>query len=134
MKRARPRHASPTHRSGPLRGTAKRAAVTPARPSRRRPRVGPAAGDLVIVSRALTDLADFLRERQESAGRGRVIVDRRVGERRRLPRRVDDDRRHSDRRRAASDPTEALMRVLGFMVVPPGAPRPARSRPRRSRS
>jgi len=97
----------------------------------------------VVVSRALTDLAEFLHNRQESAGRGRVILDRRVGERRRAPRAVDEDRRQSDRRRPPSDPTEALMRVLGFMVVPTGdgAARPGAARrthapraPRRSQA
>jgi hypothetical protein len=82
-----------------------------------RARLGPSASDLVIVSRALTDLAEFLHRRQESAGRGRVILDRRVGERRRAVHAVQPDRRQSDRRRPPSDPTEALMRVLGFMVV-----------------
>ena len=111
--------------------------------SRGRARLGPSARDLVVVSRALTDLAEFLHNRQESAGRGRVILDRRVGERRRAPRAVDEDRRQSDRRRPPSDPTEALMRVLGFMVVPTGdgAARPGAARrthapraPRRSQA
>ncbi|HEY7141961.1 MAG TPA: hypothetical protein VIE44_17840 [Methylomirabilota bacterium] len=88
------------------------------RTSRARLRLGPSARDVVIVSRALADLAEFLQPRQESAGRGRVILDRRVGERRRAARAVERDRRQSDRRRPPSDPTEALMRVLGFMVIP----------------
>ena len=82
-----------------------------------RARLGPAAGDLVIVSRAMADLAQYLEPRQESSGRGRVILDRRVGERRREPRTVEQDRRHSDRRRPPTNPTEALMRVLGFTVI-----------------
>jgi hypothetical protein len=83
-----------------------------------RARLGPTPSDLVIVSRALADLAEYLQPRHETSGRGRVILDRRVGERRREAHRVRDDRRQSDRRRPPTDPTEALMRVLGFMVIP----------------
>jgi hypothetical protein len=79
--------------------------------------MGPAAKDLVIVSRALADLAQFLQDRQQSAGRGRVILDRRVGERRRAVSRTDEDRREADRRQPPREATEALMRVLGFTVI-----------------
>jgi hypothetical protein len=127
MKRARRRHASANHPSHPRRSAPKRAGAT--RAGRGRGRLGPTASDLVIVSRALTDLADFLQERQESAGRGRVILDRRVGERRRSAHAVDDERRRSDRRHPDVDPTQALMRVLGFTVAPSGVP-PARPAPR----
>ena len=89
-------------------------------------RLGPSARDLVIVSRALADLGDFLQRRQESTGRGRVLLDRRLAERRRALHTVEQDLRQSDRRRPPSDPTQALMRVLGFMVVPSDM-RPARS-------
>jgi len=61
--------------------------------SRARARLGPSASDLVIVSRTLSDLAEFLERRQASAGRGRVIIDRRVGERRKGDRRQGEDRR-----------------------------------------
>jgi hypothetical protein len=101
-----------------MRPRAKRA--VPARASKTRGRLGPSTRDLVIVSRTLSDLAEFLERRQESAGRGRVILDRRVEERRRRVHTVADDRRQTDRRRGPFDPTEALMRVLGFMVVPAG--------------
>jgi hypothetical protein len=93
-------------------------------------RLGPSASDLVIISRALTDLGEFLQRRQESAGRGRVILDRRVAERRHANDGVDPDRRRSDRRRPPADPTQALMLVLGFMVVPTAVP-PPRSASRR---
>jgi hypothetical protein len=83
--------------------------------------MGPSAKDLVIVSRALADLAEFLRRPQESAGRGRVVLDRRVGERRAATVTVDEDRRRSDRRQPPSG-AAALMQVLGFMVVPAGKP------------
>ena len=101
-----------------------------------RARLGPTPSDLVIVSRALADLAEYLQPRHESAGRGRVILDRRVGERRREAQRVRDDRRQSDRRRPPTHPAEALMRVLGFMVIPT-APAPStasrhRGAPRRT--
>jgi hypothetical protein len=92
--------------------------------------LGPSASDLVIISRALTDLGEFLQRRQESTGRGRVIMDRRVAERRRASHGAEQDRRQSDRRRPPSDPTQALMRVLGFMVVPTPVP-PPRSASRR---
>ena len=86
-----------------------------------RARLGPAAGDLVIVSRAMADLAQYLGPRQESSGRGQVILDRRIEERRRAAHTVDRDRRQSDRRRPPANPTEALMRVLGFTVIPTAA-------------
>jgi hypothetical protein len=84
-------------------------------------RLGPSAGDLVIVSRALAELGSFLQHRQASTGRGHVVLDRRVVERRRAGHAVEQDRRRSDRRRPSSDPTEALMRVLGFIIVPSAA-------------
>jgi hypothetical protein len=98
-----------------------------------RARLGPTPSDLVIVSRALAELAEYLQPRHESAGRGRVILDRRVGERRRQAHTVRDDRRQSDRRRPPADPTEALMRVLGFMVIPTAPARAAATRPRGAR-
>jgi hypothetical protein len=110
------------------------------RPARRRSRarMGPVASDLVIVSRALADLADFLQGRQEAAGRGRVVLDRRMGDRRVATVTVDRDRRRSDRRQPGLVGAEALMRVLGFTVVPsaprarPAVERPAGRRPRRA--
>jgi hypothetical protein len=84
-------------------------------------RLGPSSRDLVIVSRALADLAEFLERRQESAGRGRVVLDRRVGERRAAVLTVDRERRRRDRRHPPSS-AQALMEVLGFMVVPSGRP------------
>jgi hypothetical protein len=94
-------------------------------------RLGPSASDLVIVSRALADLAEFLERRQESTGRGRVILDRRVEERRRAAHVVQLDRRRTDRRQLSVGSTEALMRVLGFMVIPTdGSPARPRGRTR----
>ena len=84
-------------------------------------RLGPSAKDLVIVSRALADLAEFLRTPQESTGRGRVVLDRRVGERRAAALSVEDERRRRDRRQPPPS-AQALMEVLGFMVVPAGKP------------
>jgi hypothetical protein len=72
----------------------------------------------VIISRALTELAEFLEPRQQSAGRGRVVLDRRLGERRQTLQAARPDRRGNDRRQLPIGSTEALMRVLGFMVVP----------------
>jgi hypothetical protein len=101
--------------------------------ARRRSRVpvGPSAKDFVVVSRTLTDLAEFLRPRQESAGRGQVILDRRVAQRRGAAVAVERERRRSDRRRSSSDGAEALMRVLGFTVVPGVAPAAERAERRR---
>jgi hypothetical protein len=87
-----------------------------------RARLGPATSDLVVINRALADLAEFLQLRQEAAGRGRVILDRRVGERRYAAHMVNQDRRQSDRRRPPLSSAEALMRVLGFIVIPTAAP------------
>jgi hypothetical protein len=100
-----------------------------ARPRSKLP-LGPSARDYVVVSRALADLAEFLRLRQESAGRGQVILDRRVAERRGSAVTVEPERRRSDRRQPPSDGVEALMRVLGFTVIPRVAPtaEPARRR------
>jgi hypothetical protein len=99
-----------------------------------RARLGPTPSDLVIVSRALADLADYLQPRHESAGRGRVILDRRVGERRREAHTIKDDRRQSDRRHPPTDPAEALMRVLGFMVIPTAPSAASRHRGVRKRT
>jgi hypothetical protein len=98
-----------------------------------RARLGPTPSDLVIVSRALADLAEYLQPRHESTGRGRVILDRRVGERRREAHTVKDDRRQNDRRQPPANPTEALLRVLGFMVIPTAPARSAASRHRGAR-
>jgi hypothetical protein len=84
---------------------------------RDRVRLGPSPEDLVIVSLALAELAEFLRVPQETSGRGQVILDRRVSERRRAARLVPQDRRQGDRRRPPANPTDALMRVLDFTVV-----------------
>ena len=93
-----------------------------ARPQRgSKARLGPSAKDLVIVSRALADLAEFLRTPQESTGRGHVILDRRLGERRGAALSVEDERRRRDRRQPPPS-AQALMEVLGFMVVPAGKP------------
>jgi hypothetical protein len=106
-------------------GMARRGLRPPARRARprrgSRGRLGPSAKDLVIVSRALVDLAEFLRTPQESTGRGRVVLDRRVAERRAAAVAVDQDRRRTDRRQPPPS-AEALMQVLGFMVVPAGKP------------
>ena len=101
--------------------------------ARRRSKIplGPSARDVVVVSRALADLAEFLRLRQKSAGRGHVILDRRVAERRAAAVAVERERRRSDRRGPSSDGAEALMRVLGFTVIPGVAQ--AAQRPRRRR-
>jgi hypothetical protein len=131
MKRAlRPRTSGPGAALEP-RTVGKRAGAI--KKSAVRARLGPAAGDLVIVSRAMADLAQYLEPRQESSGRGRVILDRRVEERRRAPRTVEQDRRQSDRRRPPANPTEALMRVLGFTVIPTVAAPPRRSTRRRAK-
>jgi hypothetical protein len=87
----------------------------------------------VIVSRAMADLAQYLEPRQESSGRGRVILDRRVEERRRAARTVEQDRRQSNRRRPPANPTEALMRVLGFTVIPTAAASAERSSRQRAK-
>lgn len=94
-------------------------------------RLGPSANDFVIVSRALADLAEFLKLRQESASRGRVILDRRVAERRVIAVPVKRERRKADQRREPSRAADALMRVLGFMVVP-GSDQPTASPRRRT--
>jgi len=89
----------------------------------------------VIISRTLTELAEFLAPRQESSGRGRVILDRRVGERRQVAQGAKPDRRRVDRRHLPVQSTEALMRVLGFAVVShDGARAPSANGPDQTRS
>jgi hypothetical protein len=122
MKHARPGRARTAARSAGKRTASRKV-------SRARVRLGPSTSDLVIVSRTLSDLAEFLERRQRSAGRGRVILDRRVAERRRRAHAaVSEDRRRTDRRRDPPNPTEALMRVLGFTVTPAGVPSPSSTR------
>jgi hypothetical protein len=121
MKHARPGRARTAPRSAGKRTASRKV-------SRARVRLGPSTSDLVIVSRTLSDLAEFLERRQASAGRGRVVLDRRVAERRRRAHNVSEDRRRTDRRRDPPNPTEALMRVLGFTVTPAGVPSGSSSR------
>src|SRR4029453_10076369 len=95
-----PRHGRPS---------ARHAAARP----RARVRLGPSAKDLVIISRALTELAEFLEPRQQSAGRGRVVLDRRLVERRQTLQAARPDRPGDDRRQPPTGPPPA----------PNGAPR-----------
>jgi hypothetical protein len=73
---------------------------------------------LIIVSRDHASLYRSLKPAQESNGRDRVILDRRVAERRQddgLP--PGPERRQAERRAPVSDADVALMRVLGFSVL-----------------
>ena len=77
------------------------------------------ADTLIILARDQATFYDFLKPRQESAGRTLVLLDRRVGERRqdRDGHGVQPDRRRSDRRGSTPEAALALMSVLGFMIL-----------------
>jgi hypothetical protein len=75
---------------------------------------------LIIVSSDHGDLYRSLRTAQEANGRDRVILDRRVADRRRADAPwAGPDRRRAERRAPVSAAERALMRVLGFAVVHP---------------
>lgn len=75
---------------------------------------------VIVVSRDSSSLYEGLKPRQEASGTDRVILDRRVGERRRSAEAGrESERRQQDRRAPALPAEQALMRVLGFMVLQP---------------
>jgi len=87
---------------------------------------GVSTDTLIILSRDQASLFEFLKARQESAGRTIVILDRREGDRRRdghgsasNPASNPDapERREVDRRQETPEAALALMSVLGFMVL-----------------
>jgi hypothetical protein len=74
---------------------------------------------LIIVGREDEGLYKGLKPRQEANGKDRVILDRRIGDRRHGARfRPTVERRRQDRRRPISDAECALMKILGFTVLP----------------
>ncbi len=76
------------------------------------------ADTLIVLARDQATLYEFLKPRQESAvPRTLVLLDRRVGERRRDGLGVTPDRRRSDRRAQTPEAALALMSVLGFMIL-----------------
>jgi hypothetical protein len=83
----------------------------------RRPR---APRTIIVLAKDQGSLYEFLKERQEAAGKGRVVLDQRVGERRRGTAPVNAERRRADRRAPVPDAARALMSVLGFAVLHPG--------------
>jgi hypothetical protein len=78
-----------------------------------------APSPIIVLAKDQGSLYEFLKERQESAGKGRVVLDRRVAERRRASAPVPVDRRGGDRRAPIPDAARALMSVLGFAVLHP---------------
>lgn len=89
---------------------------------RRRGRPAP----VIVLARDQAGLYEFLKERQEAAGKGRVILDRRLADRRRTATPVTRERRREDRRAPVPDAARALMSVLGFAVLhPEGDTQPA---------
>ena len=113
-------------------------------PRRGAPRHGSAPGLVLRPTTSsssavsLADLAEFLQERQASAGRGRVILDRRVGDRRVVTVSVRDDRRQNDRRHTASGAPRPSCRCWGSRSSAHGTsgdpgPRRAARRPRAPR-
>jgi hypothetical protein len=82
---------------------------------------------VIVLAPEQGALYEFLKPRQEKARRGRVVLERRVGERRRAagsP--VGRERRRRERRAATPVSAHALMSVLGFMVLHPEEGRPRR--------
>ena len=76
---------------------------------------GPGAPALLIVSTERPDLYDYLRQRIEADATGRVIVDRRLGERRRGSKGHEPERRQADRRLRPG--VEPELKRLGFAIV-----------------
>lgn len=73
---------------------------------------------LIIVSRDHPGFYQSLKPAQETNGRDRVILDRRVADRRRTSMAVPLlERRKQQRRARVSDAERALMSVLGFTVL-----------------
>jgi hypothetical protein len=73
---------------------------------------------LIIVSREHGDFYRSLQPAQEATGRDRVILDRRVADRRQgngPP--PGPERRRAERRAPMTEAERALMRVLGFAVI-----------------
>ena len=69
---------------------------------------------LIVVAREEPDLFDYIWRDQFGDDNVVVISDRRQGDRRRSPRDVDHDRRHTDRRQCDIDD---LLRVHGWGEV-----------------
>jgi tetratricopeptide (TPR) repeat protein len=76
---------------------------------------GPGVPALLIVSMERPDLYDYLRQRIGAEATGQVIVDRRMGERRRLSKGHKPERRQADRRRQPGVGPE--LQRLGFAIV-----------------
>ncbi len=89
----------------------------------------PAPRYLAVVRRGETEVYRLLKEYLEARGLAQVVWDRRVGERRFAgPGAADSERRRSDRRGPASDPSA---RTLGFFIARPGGDSPKAGKPRR---
>jgi hypothetical protein len=85
---------------------------------------------VIVISRDHATFYEAIKARQESSGRDRVFLDRRVNEPRRL---VNSgwtpDRRQRDRRASVSPSERALVSVLGFMVLHPELEEPILRKP-----
>ncbi|MBI4014316.1 MAG: hypothetical protein HY359_18510 [Candidatus Rokubacteria bacterium] len=87
---------------------------------------------LAVVRRGETGVYRVLKEYLEARGVAQVVWDRRVGERRFAgPGAADSERRRSDRRGPASNPSA---RTLGFFIARPGAEASRVGKPRREGS
>ena len=78
----------------------------------------PGADTVIILGRDQASFYEFVKPRQETAGRTLVILDRRNGDRRKDGHgATSPERRRSDRRQQQPEAALALMSVLGFMIL-----------------
>lgn len=75
---------------------------------------------LIVLGRDQVSFYEFLKPRQERDGKTRVLLDRRIADRRGAAAngRVNE-RRAGDRRVPTSDAARAAMSVLGFIILHP---------------
>jgi hypothetical protein len=92
--------------------------------SRRRPEEPATPRHLIIVGAGRVKLYDHLRRAFAGNGTVQVLLDRRVGERRRSAQSRAPERRQGDRRITPAIADQ--LRALGWAVVPAGGRRPAR--------
>jgi hypothetical protein len=73
---------------------------------------------IIVVAPQLASFYEFVKPRQEAEyGTMMVLLERRLGERRRSRAPAQDDRRHGERRVAQSEAAEAQLSVLGFTIL-----------------
>ena len=72
---------------------------------------------LIVLAPDQASFYEFVKPRQEAAGRTLVVLDRRAGERRKTDATMRENRRQGNRRARTPEAAVALMSVLGFMIL-----------------